>query len=70
MCIYIGGLMGYIYTYIPKSCNLQLMDSMSLFIFPLIAHKINRICKFLTILKHFTNYQNLTMQKEIVELFN
>ena len=24
--------MGYIYTYIPKSCNLQVMDSLSLFL--------------------------------------
>ena len=35
LSVYIGGLMGYIYiyiyTYIPKSCNLQLMDSLSLF---------------------------------------
>ena len=33
-----GGLMGYtlhiyIYIYIPKSCNLQLMDSLSLFLY-------------------------------------
>ena len=35
--IYIGGLMGvkYIYIYLSKSCNLQLMDSLSLF------HNIN-----------------------------
>ena len=33
--IYIGGLMGeiYIYIYIPKCCNLQLMDSLSLFLY-------------------------------------
>ena len=29
ICIYIGGLMGYIY--IPNSCKLQLMDSLSVF---------------------------------------
>ena len=32
--IYIGGLMGDIYIY-PKSCNLQLMDSLSLFLYTL-----------------------------------
>ena len=30
--IYIGGLMGNIYIYIPKRCNLQLMKSLSLFL--------------------------------------
>ena len=42
--IYIGGLMGYIYIliYFPKSCNLQLMESLSLFCIML---KLNQVLK-------------------------